>query len=126
MKLLKKTWFLLGVILLAIVMTGCGPSFPSVSYDETLLYGEWREGTVHEVYKDDGTGYTWDADEDINEEEASPFTWSLSYDQLSVIHTLWNGAIVPKNYTITTLNGRTLIYEDSYGNSHEFERCNPL
>lgn len=115
---------LLGVVVLA-AMTGCGPSLPSVNYDETLLYGEWQEGTVHDVYKNDGTGYTWDTADDLSEAEASPFTWSLNSDQLLVTHTLWNGTIVPKTYTITTLNERTLSYKDSYGNVHEFERRTP-
>lgn len=121
-----KTILLLGAVLVLAALTGCGPTLPSVSYDETLLYGEWLEGTVHDVYKSDGTGYTWDTSEDINEEEASPFTWSLNNDQLLITHTLWNGTIVPKSYTITTLNERTLIYEDAYGNSHEYERRTPL
>ena len=126
MRHFKTIGLLIGVILMTTVFNGCGPDTPSVSYDETLLYGEWMEGTVHDVYKSDGTGYTWDPSEDISEEEASPFTWSLSYDQLLITHTLWNGTIVPKTYTITTLNERTLILEDAYGNSHEYERCYSL
>lgn len=120
-----KTIVLLGVIVLA-ALTGCGPITPTISYDETLLYGEWQEGTVHDVYKSDGTGYTWDTSDDIDESEASPFTWSLNNDQLLITHTLWNGTIVPKTYTITTLNDRNLIYEDDYGNTHEYERRTPL
>lgn len=114
-----------GIILLAALVTGCVPSTPTVSYDENLLYGEWQEGTVHYVFKEGGEGYTWDTSEDITEEEASPFTWSLNNDQLLLTHTLWNGTIVPKTYTITTLNQRTLVYQDSYGNIHEFERRTP-
>jgi hypothetical protein len=121
-----KTLLLLGAILMLAALTGCGPSFPSISYDETLLYGEWQEGTVHDVYKSDGSGYTWDTSDDIDESEASPFTWTLNNDQLLVTHTLWNGTVVPKMFTITSLNEKYLTYEDSYGNTHEYVRITPL
>jgi len=109
-------------ILTTLLLASCGGVDIPVTYDETLLYGEWVEGTVHDTYHNDGTGYTWDTSDDITEEEASPFEWSLTNDKLRIIHTLWNGTVVPKNYTIRTLNANFMVYADDYGNAHEYKK----
>lgn len=119
MKHLKTITLLLGLV---VTMVSCGPISTPVDYDVNLLYGEWVEGTVHDTYLDDGSGYTWDTSEDIGEDEASPFTWSLIHDELLITHVLWNGAVVPKTYTVTTLNDDCLVYSDDYGNTHEYQR----
>lgn len=105
-----------------LALASCVPTPNYVDYDETLLYGEWVEGTVHDTYNDDGSGYTWDTADDITEEEATPFNWNLEHDQLHITHVLWNGTVVPKIYTIKELNDYTLAYEDDYGTRHEYQR----
>lgn len=112
----------LGVIVVLLALVACVPTDDTVAFDETLLYGEWIEGTVHDTYFEDGSGYSWDTSDDITEEEASPFEWSLTSNQLRIIHQLWNGTVVPKTYTVRTLNSSFLIYEDDYGTAHEYKK----
>lgn len=110
--------------LLVSMMSSCVPE-TTVSFDKTLMYGEWVEGTIHDTYLENGTGYSWDTNDDMTEEEALPFEWSLEQNQLNIIHTLWNGAVVPKTYTVTRLDSQQLVYEDDYGYCHYYERPEP-
>ena len=119
MKRFKIIFLILG---LGFAMASCGPTDTPIDYDVNLLFGEWVEGTVHDTYLNDGSGYTWDTADDITEDEALPFNWSLIHDELLITHVLWNGTIVPKSYTVTTLNANYLVYSDDYGNTHEYRR----
>lgn len=79
--------------------------------DETLLYGTWKSGTLYEKYVSSGTGYTWDTADDVDESEAQSFTWELSGETLTQYHQMESStALVPKQYTITTLTETTLVY----------------
>lgn len=95
---------------------------PPVTFDETLLVGRWQEGTVYEYYSADSTGYTWDTADDVTEEEAQDFTWSVDGDQLLQIHIMEIGGSIPKAYTLTKLDETYLTYEDDYGTVHSFTR----
>ena len=120
MKTSKRILYVLSIVVTTF-LTGC--QMPQENhFDETLLYGKWIEGTLHETYLEDGGGYTWDTSEDITEEEATYFTWTLNNDQLLVEHLLWDSTIVPKIYTVTELTSTELAYHDSYGNEHNFIR----
>ena len=92
-------------------------------FDVTLLYGRWQEGTVYERYDSTGLGATWDAseDEDVDEEEAQLFKWSLEGSTLVHEH-IGTFVTVPKVYTITTLNDKQLTYHDDFGTTHEFSK----
>ena len=118
--LLKTCIVMLSVIGLSFFVS-CEPDEPT-SFDETLLYGKWVEGTVYERYKDDGTGYTWDTADDVSEEEAQDFTWTLDGDQLVQKHIMEIGGIVPKTYTVTELTETTLSYQDDYGTTYQFTK----
>ncbi len=97
-----------------------------VTFDETLLIGQWnRPSTLTDGqdcyrYKADYTGATWDTGEVAGEEEAQPFTWSLEGAVLTQLHQGEMGQVVPKVYTLTTLNDSTLSYKDDYGVSATF------
>ena len=114
----------LSVILFALaLLSSCVPT-EEKHYNVKLLIGEWVEGSLHDKYADDGTGYSWDTDDDITEEEALPFEWRLSYDTLQVNHIIqMTGAIVPKIYLVTTLDSANLVYEDlSGGTIHTYTK----
>ena len=103
-----------------LLMAGCD-LFPSKEkFDKTLLSGYWVSGTVHEFYNANGTGYTWDTADDVTEEEAQPFTWTLEKATLTQIHQMEMGGNVPKTYTVTKLNTTTLEYHDDYGKYYSF------
>ena len=97
-----------------------------VTFDETLLIGQWnRPSTLTDGqdcyrYNADYTGATWDTGEVAVEEEAQPFTWSLEGAVLTQVHQGEMGQVVPKVYTLTTLNDSTLSYKDDYGVSATF------
>lgn len=121
---MKQTKILVGTLLFAFValfFSAC--SQKDNEYDRALLVGKWQENTLFEVYAADGTGYTWDTKDDVTEEEAQPFTWTLEDgDQLVQIHITTMGANVPKTYTITNLDDNTLQYEDYTGKVHKFTK----
>lgn len=120
-----KSIVIIAAMALVTALSSCGSDPTSITYDETLLYGEWVEGTVHDTYLEDGSGYSWDTSEDVTEEEASPFQWTLNSDQLTVMHILWNGSVVPKVYTVRVLDSERLVYGDAYGDMHEYQRVKP-
>lgn len=91
-------------------------------FDPNLLIGKWEENGLYERYDANGQGATWDIKDDVFENEAQPFTWTLNGATLSQEHILFNGAIVPKTYTVTELNATTLNYHDNYGVSHYFTK----
>ncbi|MBQ8721196.1 MAG: hypothetical protein IJY67_03500 [Paludibacteraceae bacterium] len=103
--------------------TSCSPD-TDIEFDETLLYGKWQENDTQnfEVYKEDGTGYTWDEADDVTEAEAQHFTWTLEGENLTHIHIMEMGANIPKVYTVTKLSATELAYEDDYGKIHTFSK----
>lgn len=93
-----------------------------MSFDETLLIGTWVSGTEFYKYKADGNGATWDESEDVKEEEALHFTWTLVKSDLTHIHIMEDGNKVPKSYTVTELSATTLKYKDDFGGSYVFKK----
>ena len=114
---------ILAVFAIIVSMSSCSPD-NDVELDQTLLYGKWQETNSlnFEVYKADGTGYTWDEADDVTEAEAQPFTWTLEGNVLTHIHIMEMGANIPKVYTITKLTATELTYEDDYGKTHTFDK----
>jgi len=108
----RKLLIVLSISLVALFFTSCTEE-ESIDFDQTLLIGKWKSGTVYERYDSDKSGATWDTSDDVTEEEAQEFTWTLMKDQLEQIHIIQNGGNVPKTYVVTTLTASTLIYEDS-------------
>jgi hypothetical protein len=92
------------------------------SFDESLLVGKWESGTLFYKYNYDGTGATWDERDDVTEDEAQEFTWTLVEAELTHIHILEMGGTVPKVYTVTKLTETTLEYEDSFGKTFSFSK----
>jgi len=95
-----------------------------VSFDETLLYGKWQSGTLFYNYLNNGTGATWDTADDVTEEEAQNFTWTLAKSELTHIHVLEMGGTVPKVYTLTELTDSTLVYHDDFSKEFSFKKVN--
>jgi hypothetical protein len=107
---------------LVLLMAGCDLFSHSEKFDKTLLSGKWVSGTLYEYYNPAGTGYTWDILDDVTEEEAQPFTWTLENATLTQIHQMEMGGNVPKIYTVTKLTATTLEYHDDYGKYYTFMR----
>lgn len=117
---MKRILFILSAILLASVL------FHSCDieeeFNENLLIGKWKSGTLYYKYFDDHTGYTWDTSDDVNEDEAQPFEWTLVKTELQQIHLMVSGGKVPKYYTVVELTTTTLRYKDSFGKRFSFTK----
>ncbi len=121
-KILRKIAPLMFVATVA-TLTSCSDPLADVAdFNESDLVGKWQSHTLYEAYKADGTGYTWDTSDDVTEEEAQRFTWTLTEDNLVQIHKMEVGGDIPMSYTITELTKSSMVYEDSYGTVTSFER----
>ena len=96
------------------------------TFDGTLLVGKWVSGTEYWRYDADGTGATWDTGDDVQEEEAQPFTWEFDEQtsNLTQIHQMEMGGVIPKSYTVTALDNAKLEYKDRLGQVFSFNRVN--
>jgi len=104
------------------------------SFDSALLIGKWSRtspyatvenpGSEYYRYDSDGTGATWDtSSEDVPEEDALTFSWTLQDDLLTLTHDMEiGGSKVPKYYTITVLDDKTLTYKNDFGKSFTFKK----
>lgn len=117
----RKTYFLFVSLLIVLGMSSCVDPMNSEGFDINLLYGKWQEGSVYERYDETGLGATWDTDDDIGEEEAQLFKWTLEGRTLIHEH-IGTFVTVPKVYTIQTLNTTQLVYGDDYGKTHYFTK----
>lgn len=104
-----------------LVVNSCGKE---ETFDGSLIVGKWVSGTEYYRYDVDSTGVTWDTSDDVYESEGQPFTWSFdeSTSRLTVIHQMEMGGVVPKSYTMKTLNDSVMEYKDNYGNLSKYTR----
>lgn len=121
---MKKTIRILVLALLAsALLNSCTELIEEEVFNRTFLLGKWQSGTEFYKYLEDGTGGTWDTADDVKEEEAQQFTWTLVNDELTHIHILeLGGTGVPKIYTVTELSSTSLKYKDDFGVTHTFTK----
>lgn len=120
---MKRILVNLSLVIVILFSVSCGDEVvDEVYFDTSSIIGKWKSGTLFERYDLDNTGATWDTADDVTEAEAQPFTWTIEIDQLEQIHIIENGGVIPKVYTVTTLNETTLVYEDEYGNETTFSK----
>jgi len=105
-------------VAISILAISCTPLEESL--DSSLLIGKWQSGTLFYKYLATGSGTTWDTADDVTEEEAQAFTWTLVESELTHIHVLEMGGTVPKIYTVTELTSTSLMYHDDFGKSFSF------
>ena len=91
------------------------PSTPDSNYSE-LIVGRWAtadEGHF-EVYNANGTGKMWDPADDVQEDEADTFTWSIDENnKLTQIINFQSGAAqVPQYCNILLLNETSFKYNN--------------
>lgn len=117
----RSVLILLSIALLALFSTSCSSDDETKpSFDESLIIGKWKNETLFERYDLDYSGATWDTADDVNEDEAQEFTWTIDKDELEQIHIIVNGVNVPKVYTITNLTETSMEYKDKYGKTESF------
>lgn len=118
---MKKSSFILTVLtVIALAVTSCTPD---ASFDEALLIGKWKSGTLNYRYDKGGNGVTWDTADDVTEAEGNKFTWVLDQSELTHIYVMEIGsATVTKIYTVTKLTSTALQYKDDLGASYSFTK----
>lgn len=90
--------------------------------NEALMIGLWqKDGHVYYRFNADGTGHTWDTDDDLTEEEASNFNWEAYEEAIMLTHKLRLRGIVPRYYELDCINAFDLRFHDSYS-SYALER----
>jgi len=127
--IMKRLLYTIVASVVALAMTSCGITDDDLEFDKTLLEGYWvtnsqTNGTPdaeYWYYSPNGSGYTWDTSEDIYEDEAQPFTWSLTGATLTQIHIGTMGQEVPKRYTLKILSEMRMVYlDEKSGESRTF------
>ena len=97
--------------------------FEDVEYDTDLLVGLWHSGSMYYRYNEDGTGATWDTADDVTEAEAQQLKWELNHSRFVHLNKMDMGnGIIPKAFTITSLELDKLEYHDDYGVKYVFEK----
>ncbi|MBR1515079.1 MAG: hypothetical protein IJ622_12435 [Bacteroidales bacterium] len=133
---MKKLLYIFFGLAMAFCLSACGGSGGDVDdFDVTNLYGKWQEGTVFERYYAQPfdhilpngdtvqvNGFTWDESDDISEEEAQPFNWTLTGSTLVQEHITTFNQVIPKVYTISSLTSDELVYGDNYSREHHYSR----
>ena len=119
--MMKKTLFYISMcMVLSFLAVSCETE--QAFFDESLLIGKWQSGTLFYKYLGDGTGGTWDTADDVTEQEAQAFTWTLINAELTHLHILEIGGTVPKVYTVTELTSTSLKYHDDFGVHFSFTK----
>ncbi|HUX59372.1 MAG TPA: hypothetical protein VMV77_20535 [Bacteroidales bacterium] len=120
--MMKKTLsYLTMCLVISFLAVSCEPE--EESFDDSLLIGKWQSGTLYYKYLDNGSGTTWDTDDDVTEAEAQAFTWTLVKSTLIHIHILEIVGSVPKIYTVTELTSISLKYHDDFGKNFSFTKA---
>ena len=129
---------LLHIFLFLVIVLGLSACHKpeEISFDTSLLYGKWQEGSVYERYYASSiervlpngdtvqvNGTTWDVSDDVTEEEAQLFNWTLTGATLKHEH-VGTFVMVPKVYTIIMLSSNNLVYKDDYGVTHHYSKVN--
>ena len=97
--------------------------YEKVKLDVELLIGCWTSGMVYYIFELDGSGVTWNAEDDVTKEEASAFTWSLKGKWITLAHHMNMSTIdIPKKYRVIQLDLMNLCFEDEFGKEYVFSK----
>lgn len=87
------------------------------SANQEMLVGLWQnDGHIYYRFNPDGTGRTWDVNDDITEDEATEFGWEAYEEAIMMTHKLRIRGIVPRYYELDRLNAFDLRFHDAYTN----------
>lgn len=90
-----------------------------------ILVGLWqKDGHVFYRFEADGTGRTWDVDDDLTEDEGTSFDWETYEEAFMMTHKMRFRGVVPRYYEFECLNAFDFRFHDTY-TSYSLERVNP-
>ena len=136
----RKFWIILIIVILALGLALALYFIlrPKVYYPETInprtlhacpankemLVGLWQiDNHIFYRFNPDGTGFTWDVDDDLTEEEATNFQWEAYKEAIMMTHKLRIRGIVPRYYELDVLNDYNLRFHDTYS-TYSLDRVN--
>lgn len=118
-KKMKKTVILLivAVVIVTLGMVSCKKKEEHKKTYYELVVGRWRthDGGHYEVYYAGGTGKMWDPADDVQEDEADTFDWSIDENNKTmtqIIHFQGGQGNVPQYCNIITLDESTFTYNN--------------
>ena len=112
---MKKVLYLsVSLLFISVLFNSCSKED---EFDETLLYGKWKpvSGTsMYFRYDSNGTGVTWNPNDDVSESEGQKFRWKLSQSELEQRHNIEiiDADIIIEVYTVTELTATSLKYKN--------------
>lgn len=82
-----------------------------------LIVGRWKtaDGGYYEMYNSNGTGKMWSPADDVDEDEADTFDWSIDENNKTmtqIIHFHGGQGNVPQYCNIITLDESTFTYNN--------------
>ncbi len=125
---MKKLGFI-AMLFLAVFMTSCG-SEETTTIEKEQIVGKWMtiDAKYYEVYYADGTGKEWDLKDDVQEDEASWFTWEFDEgadNKFFKYYEMEIGGVVPQYCNILELNSTNFKYNnDGYRATYNLVRAN--
>lgn len=115
---MKKLGFI-ALLFLAVFVNSCGGigGGESSNVDKSQIVGKWMtsDEMYFEVYYSDGTGKEWDLRDDVQEEEASEFTWEFdeaAKDKFFKYYEMEIGGVVPQYCNILELTSTNFRYNN--------------
>lgn len=115
---MKKLGFI-ALLFLAVFVTSCGGAGggDNAIIDKGQLVGKWMtsDSLYFEVYYSNGTGKEWDLRDDVQEEEASEFTWEFdegAKDKFFKYYKMELGGLVPQYCNILELTSTKFRYNN--------------
>ena len=113
-KTMKKTLFFSTICLLLVLCLFSSCTKNNDNLDEALLIGKWQLGTLYETYSSDHTYTTWDTADDVTEDEAQKFEWTLvNKPLLGQFYIIIRIADKKVYHRILFLSKETFMYKDS-------------
>lgn len=115
---MKKLGFI-ALLFVAFFVSSCGGAggADNANIDKNQIVGKWMtvDEQYFEVYYSNGTGKEWDLRDDVQEEEASEFTWEFdegAKDKFFKYYEMELGGLVPQYCNILELSSTKFKYNN--------------
>ena len=115
---MKKLGFI-ALLFVAFFVSSCGGAGggDNANIDKNQIVGKWMtvDEQYFEVYYSNGTGKEWDLSDDVQEEEASVFTWEFdegAKDKFFKYYEMEIGGVVPQYCNILELTSTNFRYNN--------------
>ena len=113
----KLALLLVAALFVTLFTVSCSKKDDSSQNYSELIVGRWKtsDGGHFEVYYSNGTGKMWDPADDVQEDEADTFDWTIDGNNrmTQIVHFHSGAADLPQYCNIITLNTTTFKYNNN-------------